>query len=427
MNAAVLTIGTEIVEGNIQDTNARYISRRLQSAGLEITGFCSVRDREEEILKALDSLVQENRLLVITGGLGPTADDLTREVLARFSGRRLVFQDDLYRDISVKFSRYRLNMPPENQKQAYLPEEAVVIPNQMGTAPGFYLRAGECILAAFPGVPAEMYPMLESFLADWSVLYPQKQTLFTHWVRTLGLPESLLDEQLQPHCREAGITLGTMAHVGAVDLRFQAGYAIADQVHRILGLVPRVRDRVYSHSIDQSLPAVLIDQLRSRDLRLALAESCTGGMLAARFTEIPGASDIFLGGWVSYANSFKEKQLQVNAAQLEKQGAVSAGTARQMARGALRASGADIALSITGIAGPGGGTPEKPVGLVFIGLAAQDITRVYEFSLRGNRSHIREMTVMNAQILLWDYLQDIRLEPGEYFGMKKQYEGDKDE
>ncbi len=424
MRVAILTIGTEIIEGNIQDTNSHYISRRLQALDLYPAINLSVRDDRQDMLAALQWLTTRADVLIITGGLGPTEDDMTREVVADFSRHRLVFDDKLYQDIDAKFRRYRLSMPPENQKQAYIPEGGVVIPNALGTAPGFYLLLQGCTLACFPGVPKELYPMLDLFLTDFLVLYPQQRSTYNIWLRTLGMAESRMDEELQPACAAAGINLGTMAHIGHVDLRFSADHDISDEVNTIVNQIPAISSRIYSRDPDQSLCAVLLELLKSRGLRLAVAESCTGGMIAAQLTEVPGSSEVFLGGWVAYDNSVKESQLHVSNVTLRQWGAVSVQTAREMLQGVFRESRADIAISVTGIAGPGGGSEEKPVGLVYIGIGDRRQSWVFEYRLTGMRDRIRELSMINSFIMLWDYLQGVEYQADNYFGLKNIYKGE---
>ena len=375
MTASVLSIGTELTRGELVNTNAAWLGEELTKLGFEVAEHATVDDDLDRIVTLILRFASTERVVVVTGGLGPTSDDLTTEAAARAAGVGLIRDEDVVEGIRQKFRLFGRVMPESNAKQGDFPEGAEVLPNPVGTAPGFALSIGPCRFFFVPGVPREMKHIFnESILPAVSEL-AERRTHQEH-IRTFGMTESGVAQALAGLEEEhAGLTLGYRAHFPEIEVKVHVradsaaeaearASAIADQVRAILG------GAVFGGR-DDSFAEVVGKALRASGKTLAVAESCTGGRVGEMLTRIPGASDYLLLDAVVYANSAKEAVLGVSAEVLEAHGAVSGETAAAMAEGALRVAGADIAVSITGIAGPGGGTEEKPVGTVWFGLARE--------------------------------------------------------
>lgn len=405
MKAAFLAIGDEIVGGLTTDTNSGFIAGVLRDVGVQPVAGFSVPDDEDAIARTLERAMEEADLVVCTGGLGPTADDLTTVVVARVAGQELRLDEGSLEAIRERFRSRGMEMTENNRKQALFPASATVIPNPNGTAPGFVCpitRGGrERWVACFPGVPRETRPMVRDWLVPW-VAERQPGTRFaSRTYSTFGLTESRLDELL------AGVVSADEARLAfrAAFPRIQArltvsGRAGDDLEARLDEIDRRVRERLGHHLYatgDQGLEEVVGALLRERKLTLAVAESCTGGRIGDWITNVPGSSEYFLLGVATYSNEAKHEVLGVRPRTLAAYGAVSTQTAEEMAMGARRHAGADLGLSTTGIAGPGGGTPDKPVGTVCIGLAWEGGTwsRRYDLGDRG-RDFIKGITAMTA-------------------------------
>jgi len=406
MKAALLTIGTELLNGQVADTNTRLIAETLNDTGISISASLSVPDDREAILRALDFLYHEANIVMTSGGLGPTTDDLTRESVASFFRKKLTPDENLREALSAKFKRMMHDMPVENNKQALYLEDSVVIDNPMGTAPGFWLESDGHLIACFPGVPRELSNMLPAFLKHIRQ-DGQNKSAVVHRL-TIGLPESLLDQSFKNFCKKKEIMLGTIARFGQVDLRFSSGIldkaGLESELTAFIEKNENLRRAVFSDDPAVAPESVIIRLLRERRLRLSLAESCTGGMIASMLTAVPGASEVFWGGAVSYANEAKNALLAVPEAVIQKHGAVSFECARAMSSGIRTRSGSELALSVTGIAGPGGGTPDKPVGTVFVGFYAPDLQNCFHFRFGGDRNLIRRFTAYRALAILFEYL-----------------------
>ena len=408
--AEMIFSGDELLRGETLNTNQSYLGERLLDLGYFVTHALCVADDLAALTAAIkDGLARRPAVLVLSGGLGPTEDDLTREAVSAALGVPLQHHEDLFEAIRARFASRGLVMSDTNRKQASIPEGGTVL-TFAGTAPGFTLESGRTLLVALPGVPWELKDMWESqvepFLRARSGATGSGASSSDHEVRrlrTFGLGESTLAEMLSGldwHDPEA--TIGTRANLDGVTLILRGRAtpegrrkldAVQDQIRTLVG------DRMYSLT-NQDLPAVVGDLLRAAGLTVAVAESCTGGLLAKRFTDIPGSSDYFLGGVVSYDNRIKTGMLDVPARTLAEKGAVSEEVAAAMAEGVCRATGADCGLSTTGIAGPDGGSDEKPVGLVYLGSVVKSSTRVERLLLWGGRDQIRERAAYGALDLL---------------------------
>ncbi|HEX2203125.1 MAG TPA: competence/damage-inducible protein A [Longimicrobium sp.] len=406
MKAAFLAIGDEIVGGLTTDTNSGFIAGELRAVGVEPVAGFSVPDDEEAIVRTLERALEEAELVVCTGGLGPTADDLTTACVARLAGRALVLDEGSLAHIEALFRSRGVEMTPNNRKQALFPEGAAVVPNPTGSAPGFICpveRGGRnSWVACFPGVPRETRVMVPATLVPWVEARSPERRFASRVFSTFGLTESKLDELLVGVVGEEEARLAFRAAFPRVQARLTVSGAPGDDLEgRLDALEARVRERLGAHLYatgDEGMEETVGRLLRERGLTLAVAESCTGGRIGDRITDVPGSSAYFLLGVATYSNEAKHGVLGVPSEVLEAHGAVSPETARAMAEGARRVAGADLAVSTTGIAGPGGGTPEKPVGTVCVGLAWEGgaWAKRYDVPDRG-REWIKAMT---AQIAL---------------------------
>ena len=375
MSAEILCIGTELLLGNITNGNARWIAEQLAALGIPHHRQLVVGDNRERLIAELQVAASRCRVLITTGGLGPTPDDLTTEAIAAAFGAPLVEHPQVWAEIQARLALRGRPCAASNRRQAFLPEGAALLPNPTGTAPGMiWSPRPEFTILTFPGVPSEMRAMWQATAAPWLQAAGLAEGVFaSRMLHFWGVGESNLAEQMADLLESANPTVAPYAGSGEVKLRITARAATAEAAAQLLEPVEteiRARTGALCFGVDDaSLASVLLEQLRRRGQTLAVAESCTGGGLGAALAAVPGASDVFLGGVIAYANSVKQGVLGVPAELLAAHGAVSDPVARAMAEGARRATGADWALAITGVAGPGGGSAEKPVGLVHIAVA----------------------------------------------------------
>ncbi|HEX3534190.1 MAG TPA: competence/damage-inducible protein A [Gemmatimonadaceae bacterium] len=406
----LITIGDELLLGFTIDTNAAHISRVLAAAGIEIVRRTTVGDEAEKIALAVGEAIDRTGAVITTGGLGPTSDDLTKPAIARIFGRAMKLDEALAARLEERWRTRFPNsvFPSTNRTQAEIPEGARILVNRHGTAPGIWLEdeRGRWV-AMMPGVPREMRGMLAE------ELLPEIQTrrkgvesvVLSGTLRTTGIAESAIAELLgpdflgDPKSELGSLPLAYLPGVAGVDLRVTAkGMPPARAQKLVKEALVKLRSRVeaYAYGEDEAdLAAVVLDRCRALKLKLAVAESCTGGMLGERITSIPGSSDVFLGGVIAYDNELKKKLLGVRGEDLERHGAVSEEVALQMASGVRDTTGADVGVSVTGIAGPGGGTPEKPVGLVWVAVHGSD-AKARRFHVGGDRTEIRQRAAQAA-------------------------------
>ncbi len=405
IRACILAIGDEIVSGLTIDTNSSYLAQLLRGVGVPVVGFMTVADDETAIIEAMGRATADAELVISTGGLGPTVDDLTTACVAAFAGVPLELHEPSLRRIEERFRGMGLEMPENNRKQALLPRGAELVPNPAGTAPGFALTVrtprGERHLISLPGVPREMRGMAEETVLPWVGRHTGATHIGSRVFSTFGLSESRMDEML------AGVVAAGEARLSfrAAFPRLQARVAVtadsAEEVDaRLTRLEVRIRERLGDHLYavgDEGLEETAGRLLRERGLTLAVAESCTGGLIGHRLTDVPGSSDYFLLGLIAYSNDMKESLLGVRGDTLVSHGAVSEQTVREMAKGVRAAAGASLGLATSGIAGPGGGSAEKPVGMVCIGLAWEGGEWSIEYRLgERTRGWIKEMTAQRA-------------------------------
>lgn len=389
--AEILCVGTELLLGDIINTNAAYLSRELAALGVSVYHQTVVGDNPGRLKNAVSLALSRSDLVLITGGLGPTCDDLTRETVAELMGKKLEFHEEIADEIKSYFTSTGRKMTDNNLRQAMVPEGADVLHNSCGTAPGLWVEDGQGHAAALmPGVPREMVAMFGEQVKP-RIASRRHGVLVSRNIHIFGFGESAVENVLKPMMENwTNPTVAPYAKEGEVRVRVTA-YAENDADARALcdsaiTEIEKTEVGQYIYGIDvDSLENALVLALRERNLTVATAESCTGGLVAKRIVDISGCSDVFLGGAVTYANSAKVKMLGVSEKTLDSVGAVSEDTAAEMARGIRLALGSDIGISTTGIAGPGGGTPEKPVGTVFIGVSTKDGETVKKLSLSSKR------------------------------------------
>jgi len=406
--AEILSIGTELLMGQIVNSDAQYLSRRLPELGISVYWHVTVGDNPARARDAIAQALSRADLVITTGGLGPTEDDLTKEMLAEALGLEMQLDPDSLETIASFFRGRNRPMAENNRRQAYFPQGALVMPNRRGTAPGCIVRHGEKIVAVLPGPPHELEDMYEQQLLPY-LSKLKDRTITSKFLRFIGIGESDVETRLLDLFHSDNPTLALYCSPGEVMARVTASCPSGEDPSPLIeGVEREICDRlgshVYAEGLYQSMPMTLLDLMRSRGLTLALAESCTGGMLAAQLVDCPGASDVFVEGFVTYANEAKTRALGVSPDVIVRFGAVSEECALAMAEGAKTASGADCALSVTGIAGPDGGSDEKPVGTVYVGLVGPFPERVVRLNLRGDRTRIRSLSCLNAQNLLREAL-----------------------
>lgn len=412
MVVELISVGTEILLGNIENTNAAYLAEKCALLGCSLYHQTVVGDNEERMEEAIRQAIERADIVILTGGLGPTKDDLTKEVTAKVFGRKLYMDEHSKARIRDYFEKIKSKKVTENNwKQALVPEGAIVIDNLNGTAPGLILEDKERGKAAIliPGPPNEMKPMFEHDIAPY-LNKKQPEGIYSHMVKVCGIGESraetmvadLMDAQTNP-------TLAPYAKTGEVHFRVTARACSEEAAEQLMEpmieeMKKRFGDAIYTTEENVTLEESVIRLLEEKKMTVTTAESCTGGKLSGRLLNVSGASGVYNEGYITYANASKEKILGVKHETLETYGAVSEQTAAEMALGAAKAAGADAALSVTGIAGPGGGTAEKPVGLVYIGCAVNGEVTVREYRFTGNREKNRDYAVARAITLLREEL-----------------------
>ncbi len=403
--ASIISIGNEVVSGRTVDTNAAHISRALIVAGIPVVGFCAVRDRLEAIVRAFRLAAEEADIVIVTGGLGPTDDDVTRQALAAFLGVELELRPDLLARLREYFERRGIEMVAKNTIQAHIPAGAEAIANNWGTAPGIAAQKGKTLLFALPGVPREMEHMLEASVLPRLRTLSQGQAITVRRLRCFGAGESALAEMLGDAMQRdrnplvnctAGAGVITLEVVATAESPAQADTMAEKEAVRLKRMLGNL---VYGVD-NETLAEVVGRSLARAGGMLATAESCTGGLLAKLITDVPGASRYFARGWITYSNEAKTEELGVPTDMLEAYGAVSEEVAAAMAQGARRVAGADYAIGITGIAGPEGGSEQKPVGLVYIAVDHMGGTNTSRCMFSRDRSAIRTRAAQTALDLL---------------------------
>ncbi len=412
MRAEIISVGTELLLGQIVDTNAAYLSQVLSSIGIDIYYRSTVGDNAARLADTLRTALSRSDVVITIGGLGPTEDDLTKETIADALGDEMVMDPESEAKIRGFFERRGLPIAESNLKQALRPNRGEVLPNDVGTAPGALFEKDGKVVMALPGPPGEFIPMVDRYvtpiLSERAASISGRSVIKSRVLRVCGIGESAAEQRVKDLLASGNPSLAPYAKGGEVHFRVTAKASDADEAeHLIAGLESKVRERlgnfVYGAD-DETLEYVVVRMLIERKLTLGLAESCTGGLVANRITNVPGSSETFVGGIVAYSNDAKMKFLGVPEETLRAHGAVSPETAEAMAEGAARNIGTDIALGITGIAGPDGGTAERPIGLVYIALKTPSGIQVTKNMYGGSREDIRMRASQTALNMLRRWL-----------------------
>lgn len=401
MRTEIITIGDELLNGMRVDTNSAFLADRLDSIGLTVTFKSSVGDDLDRMAEAFHLALSRSEIIVVTGGLGPTDDDMTKKGICKVFKRNLIFHEEVLEQMNQRFEKRGLTMPPINQNQALLPQGAKFLDNRLGTALGIVITDRNRLFCAMPGVPMEMREMTDRELIPLLKQKVGNRVSIRRVIRTTGAIESAIAEKIRPVLKFAeGVSLAYLPSYRGVDLVVKGRGTIAEEVQAgvdILAdrIVKLLDDVIYTEG--EIEPEEVVGKLlRAKGKTLAVAESCTGGMLGEMITSVAGSSDYFLGGIIAYDNKIKINHLGVAATTIERFGAVSAECAKEMAQGVVRMLGADLGVSITGLAGPGGGTDEKPVGTVFIGLATTQRAVHKKLNLGSERGINRQRSTAAA-------------------------------
>ena len=409
MIVELINTGSELMLGRTLNTHQQWLCRKLADLGYVVTRQVAIADGAQDIQQAVRESLSRADLILVTGGLGPTSDDVTRQLIAELLGKPLHEDPAIVAELKRFFAERNRPMPANNLVQAQVPEGALVLPNHNGTAPGLAIKVAPNKFRAdgkpgwlimLPGPPRELRPMFTKAVAPLLLSELPKQIFVCRTIRTAGLGESalaeMIDAPLQPLIA-AGLELGYCARPGQVDVRLASRGANAEQVVAAARQIvePLLAKNIFAHD-DEDIEAVIVRELTSRKQTLAIAESCTGGCITHRITNVPGASAVLIAGLVTYANAAKQKFVGVKPETLAAHGAVSEPVVREMAEGARRETGADYAVAVTGIAGPSGGTPEKPVGTVFMAVASAAGTVAVKQLNRFDRETFKDITTQQV-------------------------------
>ncbi len=404
MKACILSVGTEILMGSIINTNTQFLSEKLNEYGVSVLYHCSVGDNPKRLKEVFNYYLEKVDLIITTGGLGPTQDDLTKEVIADAMDCSLVRDEDIYNKIATFFTSINRPMSENNAKQALVPVGGIALQNDMGTAPGIYIGKQNKHVFLLPGPPREMSHLFNAHVGPM-IAKEKNQVILSNYIKIFGMGESSVEDMLLPLInKQTNPTIATYAKQGEIEVRVTAGADSSDEAQALLNplvdtIVAQFGDVAYSRD-GGTLAEVVAQKLIEKQLTLSIAESCTGGLLAGALTDVSGISAVLESGFVTYSNDAKISLLGVSTDTLEKYGAVSQETALEMIQGLKKRVGSDIAVSITGIAGPTGGSEDKPVGLVYIGIAFGEAYETHQFNFTGDRNRIRHYSVLNALNLI---------------------------
>jgi nicotinamide-nucleotide amidase len=415
VKAEIISIGDEILIGQIANTNAQWMAQQLTLIGISVSHLITVGDNKEDILKAFTDAQKRSGIILITGGLGPTSDDLTKPTLCEFFNTKLIFNDEVFEMVKKRFASFNIVMPESNRGQAEIPENCTVIKNKNGTAPGMWFDVNTTIFISLPGVPYEMKAMMEEFVLPELKNRFQKEVIIHKTVYTQGLGESSLAEKIkswEESLNSTNIKLAYLPSPSQVKLRLsvkgnnkqQLNLLVDEKISELRKLIPELIFAVEEYGKEpESLEKTIGELLRKKKQTLAVAESCTGGYIGHLITSIAGSSDYFNGGIIAYANDIKTNVLKVDVSTLQTNGAVSKEVAEQMASGVRQRLKADFGIATTGIAGPTGGSNEKPVGTVWIAVATPDALVSEKFSFGDSR----ERTIRRAGLSALNMLRTL--------------------
>lgn len=406
----LISVGTEILLGDILNTDAQYLSIELAKLGISVIHQSTVGDNRERLLAQLDEAAKRSDIIILSGGLGPTPDDLTKEVCCEFFGKEMFLHEPTVEKIKKYFSSKGIEMAQNNLKQAMLPKDCVIFPNDNGTAPGMAIEKDGVHILVLPGPPRELKPMFQNCAVPYLMQFSDR-IIVSHNIRTFGIGESSMAERVNDLFNAQNPTVAPYAKDGEALLRVTAMAMTKEDAESLCEpIIEEIKKRLdaYVYGVDYNcIEEAVVGMLKEHHLKVATAESCTGGLIAKRITDVPGASEVFECGIISYANGIKHKVLGVSEDDLNKYGAVSEPVAKQMAQGALKVSGADIAVSVTGIAGPDSDSTGKPVGLVYIALADKENVWVREIrTSRRDRSYNRYVSASNALNMIRLYIDN---------------------
>lgn len=401
LNAEIIAIGSEMLTPFRVDTNSLWLTERLNSLGIDVKLKTVVGDDESRLEEAIRDALRRSEIIISTGGLGPTEDDITRKIFARVLKRHLVLNDEILERLRTRFARRNMPMPEINSRQALVMEGAEILANRNGTAPGMMIQEGKCTVVMLPGPPREMRPMFDEAIAPVLKQRVGDLVILRRKFSIFGLTESRTDELAAPvYLKFKNPVTTILFKDGQIELHLTAQARKSADAEKLLDELGGQLDEVLGDYIfsrrDETLEEVVGDLLRARGYTISTAESCTGGLVAGKITEVPGSSDYFLEGVVSYSNESKIRILGVPEAMIIEHGAVSEPVAKAMAEGVRKLANSTYGIGITGIAGPGGGTEEKPVGLVYIALADDSQTTVRKLIFPGDRQFIRTLAVNSA-------------------------------
>lgn len=396
--------------GDILNTDAQYLSIELAKLGISVIHQSTVGDNRERLLAQLDEAAKRSDIIILSGGLGPTPDDLTKEVCCEFFGKEMFLHEPTVEKIKKYFSSKGIEMAQNNLKQAMLPKDCVIFPNDNGTAPGMAIEKDGVHILVLPGPPRELKLMFQNCAVPYLMQFSDR-IIVSHNIRTFGIGESSMAERVNDLFDAQNPTVAPYAKDGEALLRVTAMAMTKEDAESLCEpVIEEIKNRLdaYVYGVDYNcIEEAVVAMLKEHHLKVATAESCTGGLIAKRITDVPGASEVFECGIISYANEIKHKVLGVSEDDLNKYGAVSEPVAKQMAQGALKVSGADIAVSVTGIAGPDSDSTSKPVGLVYIGLADKENVWVREIrTSRRDRSYNRYVSASNALNMIRLYIDN---------------------
>ena len=404
MIAEILSVGTELLMGQIANTDAQYISRRLSELGVAIYRHTTVGDNPARVREAIGEGLSRADIVITTGGLGPTEDDLTKEMVGEYFGLEMRLHQPSLDAIEKYMNRINRKMTENNRKQAFFPEGAIIMPNLCGTAPGCIVEKDGKAVAVLPGPPHELKDMFDRQLAPY-LARRSGMHIESRFLREFGIGESSLETMLLDLFHSDNPTLALYCGPGEVQARITARAETSAEAQKLIDPLEaeirrRIGDAYYGEGVEYTMPHAVLDLLKARGETVCFAESCTGGRVAASLVDCAGASDVLKESYVTYCDAAKARMLGVSAHTLRVHSAVSAPCAAEMAEGARRISGADWGVSVTGYAGPDGGTAEHPVGTVFVGVCGQNGTQTHEFHFRGSRDWIRTLAASNALNLL---------------------------
>jgi len=409
MRVEIISIGSELLTPEGVDTNSLYLTKELNRLGLEVQLKTTVGDEEEKLIDAFKSALLRSELIIATGGIGPTGDDVTKQAFCRAIGRQMTLDEEVLTYLKDRFVRRRKPFPSHFQQQAMVPQGSLVLKNPAGTAPGVWIKENQKDVILLPGVPREMeYVFQNSVLPRLQKMLKEPQILDRRVFKVVGLTESEVDQLLKEEIAELKGDLILLAGWGEIKVHLKVRGKDNEETERIFDRYEtRLHEKLGSHLLGRgevTLAGVVGELLREKGATLAVAESCTGGLLGSRITDVSGSSDYFNRGIVAYSNDAKIEELGVPKELIESHGAVSPEVAEAMAKGVRRLSRTDYGIGITGIAGPTGGTPEKPVGLVYIGLASEEGTKVERCFFLGSRKKIKFLSSQKALDMLRDFL-----------------------